>query len=303
MTMDGFEIADERFRPYVLPNAPLEVLADGFRWLEGPVWFADHQCLLVSDIPNDRILRWTESGGISVFRQPSGFANGHTRDCQGRLIGCSHQHRWITRTELDGTTTVLASHYDGKRLNAPNDVVVKSDGTIWFTDPIYGISTDYEGGKQVSELPASVYRLNPADKSLTLVAGEFIGPNGLCFSPDERRLYIVESGGQFAADPVHCIRAFDVSADGASLSKGHVLHKVSPGHSDGIRCDEHGNVWSAAGDGVHCIDPEGRLLGKVLVPFPVANLTFGDRYNSRLFICGSHTLFSIFLNVRGAARP
>ena len=301
--MDGFEIVDPVFRSYVLPNAPLEKLGEGYRWLEGPVWFADLECLLVSDIPNDRILRWTESSGVSVFRQPSGFANGHTRDRQGRLIGCSHRNRCITRTELDGTITMLVSHYAGKRLNAPNDVVVKSDGTIWFSDPLYGISTDYEGGKQVPELPASVYRFDPGDGSLTRVADDFVGPNGLCFSPDETRLYIVDSGGQFDETPLHHIRMFDVSSNGQTLAGGDVFHVVKPGHSDGIRCDEHGNVWSAAGDGVHCLSPAGDLLGKVLVPYPVANLTFGGRNYSRLFICGSHTLYSIFLNVRGAQRP
>jgi gluconolactonase len=301
--MDGLEIRHERFREYVLPNAPLEKLGEGYRWLEGPVWFADQDCLLVSDIPNDRILRWTESGGVSVFRQPSRFANGHTRDRQGRLIGCSHYDRCITRTELDGSITMLATHYRGKRLNAPNDVVVKSDGTIWFSDPLYGIGTDYEGGKQISELPVAVYRLDPRDGSLAVVADRFTGPNGLCFSPDESLLYIVESGEQFSAHPEHNIQVFDVSADGASLSNGRVFHKIDPGHADGIRCDEHGNVWSAAGDGVHCIDPSGTLLGKVLVPFTVSNLAFGGRNRCRLFICGSHTLYAIFLNVRGAQYP
>jgi gluconolactonase len=301
--MAGFEITDPRFKAYVLPNAPLETLAAGFRWLEGPVWFADQECLLVSDIPNDRIMRWTESGGISVFRQPSGFANGHTRDRQGRLIGCSHRDRCLTRTEIDGAITVLASHYQGKRLNGPNDVVVKSDGSIWFTDPLYGISTDYEGGRQVSELPAAVYCLQPETGALTLAAGDFTGPNGLCFSPDEARLYIVESGEQFAAAPVHHIRVFDAPAAGEPLGKGQVFHQVDSGHADGIRCDEHGNVWSAAGDGVHCIAPDGKLLGKILVPDTVANLAFGGRHRSRLFICGGQTLYAIYLNVRGAQRP
>ena len=164
--MDGFAILDERFRAYVLPNAPLVKLGDGFAWLEGPVWFADHDCLLVSDLPNDRIMRWTADGGMSVFRRPSGFANGHTRDRQGRLIGCSHQHRCITRTEPDGSVTVLADRYAGKRLNSPNDVICRSDGTIWFSDPPYGINTDYEGGKAAPELPPTLYRLDPQDGSL-----------------------------------------------------------------------------------------------------------------------------------------
>lgn len=299
--MDGFDILDPRFRAYVLPNAPLVKLGEGFAWLEGPVWFADGDCLLVSDLPNDRILRWTESGGVSVFRQPSGFANGHTRDRQGRLVGCSHRRRCITRTELDGTITTLADRYRGKRLNSPNDVVCRSDGSIWFTDPIYGISTDYEGGKQAPELPPAVYRLDPGTGGLDVVADDFEGPNGIAFSPDERLLYVSESGGQFDPDPVQCIRVFDVE-DGR-LRDGRVFHKVMPGYADGFRLDEDGNVWSGAADGVHCIAPDGTKLGVVKVPFRVSNLTFGGRNRARLFICASHTLFAIYTNQRGAERP
>ncbi|HEY5380410.1 MAG TPA: SMP-30/gluconolactonase/LRE family protein [Pseudolabrys sp.] len=301
--MDGFEIVDPRFKAFVLPNAPLERLAEGFRWLEGPVWFADHECLLVSDVPNDRIMRWTESGGISVFRQPAGFANGHTRDREGRLIGCSHRDRCIKRTELDGTITIVAESYRGRRLNAPNDVVVKSDGTIWFSDPHYGIATDYEGGKQQPELPPTVYRLDPRDGSLSVVADDFDGPNGLCFSPDERSLYIAETGTQFSPDPIQHIRVFDLVDDGARLGAGHVFHTISPGAADGFRCDQEGNLWSSAGDGVHCIAPSGALLGKILVPSTVANLTFGGRYRSRLFICAGTALYAIYVNQRGAQRP
>ena len=301
--MDGFEIHDPRFRHYVLPNAPLVKLGEGFAWLEGPVWFADQECLLVSDIPGDRILRWTESGGISVFRQPSGFANGHTRDRQGRLLGCSHRRRCITRTELDGAITVLADHYEGKRLSSPNDIVCRSDGTIWFSDPHYGINTDYEGGKQTPELPPALYRLDPRDGSLRVMAGDFDGPNGVCFSPDERLLYVSESGPQFAPAPVRHIRVFDVLDDGARLSQGRVFHTVEPGFADGFRCDVDGNIWSSAADGVHCIAPDGRLLGRIKVPFTVSNLTFGGRNRARLFICASHTLFAIYTNTRGAERP
>jgi gluconolactonase len=301
--MDDFEIIDRRFKEFVLPNAPLEMLASGFRWLEGPVWFADLKCLLFSDIPNDRVMRWTETGGVEVFRQPSNFENGHTRDRQGRLISCSHRGRGVTRTEIDGTLTVLATHFQGKRLNSPNDVVVKSDGTIWFTDPHYGIQTDYEGGKQEAELPANVYRLDPGTGELTVVADDFQGPNGLCFSPDEQRLYIAETGLQFDTDPVQHIRRFDLSTDGARLVNGRVFHTVQPGCADGFRCDEEGNLWSSAGDGVHCINPAGVLLGKIKVPSLVANLTFGGRYRSRLFICASQTLYAIYVNRRGAQYP
>lgn len=301
--MDGITIVDPRFNAFVLPNAPLEKLAEGFRWLEGPVWFADHQCLLVSDVPNDRIMRWTPSGGVSVFREPSNFANGHTRDREGRLIGCSHGDRCIQRTELDGSVTVLVDRYQGKRLNSPNDVVVKRDGTIWFSDPPYGISTDYEGGKHESELPANLYRFDPRDASLCVVADDFEGPNGLCFSPDERLLYVAESGLPFATNPVQHLRVFDVVDDGRRLANARVFHKVKPGYTDGFRCDEQGNLWSSAGDGVHCISPAAELLGKIAVPFVVSNLCFGGRHRSRLFICGSHTLYAIYVNQRGAQRP
>lgn len=299
----GHEIVDPRFRSFVLLNAGLEVLATGCRWLEGPVWFADQQQLLVSDLPNDRILRWSESGGISVFRQPAGFTNGQTRDREGRLVGCSHQHRAVFRTELDGSVQVLVDRYLGKRLNAPNDVVVKSDGSIWFTDPHYGIESDYEGGRQTPELAPSVYRLDPRDATLRLVADDFAGPNGLCFSPDERRLYVAESGTQFTADPARHIRVFELAADGASLANGRIFHCVTPGYADGFRCDEDGNVWTGAGDGVHCIEPGGALLGKILVPSPVANLTFGGRSRSRLFLCAGQTLHAIFVNRRGCQTP
>ncbi len=301
--MANIEIIDKRFKKFVLPNAPLEKLGEGFRWLEGPVWFADQRCLLVSDVPNNRIMRWTKSGGVSVFREPSHFANGHSRDCEGRLIGCSHQDRCITRTELDGRITVLADRYRGKRLNSPNDIVVKCDGTIWFSDPTFGITRDYEGGRQESELPPNLYRFDPRDGSLTVVADDFLGPNGLCFSPDESLLYVAESGTPFANDPEQYIRVFDVTDNGARLKNPRVFHKVEPGMADGFRCDEGGNIWSSAADGVHCIDPSGALLGKLKVPFVVSNLTFGGRSRSRIFICGSQTLFAQYVNRRGAERP
>lgn len=301
--MDGIDIIDPRFKSFVLPNAPLERLGEGYRWLEGPVWFADLQCLLLSDVPNDRILRWTASGGVSVFRQPAGFANGHARDRAGRLVGCSHGGRCIERTELDGSITVLVDRYRGKRLNSPNDLTVKSDGTIWFSDPLYGIVTDYEGGKRESELPANLYRFDPRDGTLAVVADDFQSPNGVCFSPDEKRLYVSESGIPFATEPLQHLRVFDVSDDGARLANARVFHKVEPGFTDGLRCDEEGNVWSSAGDGVHCIAPSGELLGRIKVPHVVSNLCFGDRLRSRLFICGSHTLYAMYVNRRGAQRP
>lgn len=251
-------------------------------------------------------MRWTEASGISVFRQPSEFSNGNTRDRQGRLVTCHHGLRALTRTEHSGELTVLARDYQGKRLNSPNDVIVKSDGTIWFSDPHYGINTDYEGGKAKSEITANLYRFDPRDNSLNIMADDFDGPNGLCFSPDEKKLYVVETGKHFAAEPVQYIRVFEVSESAAkdtSLQGGKIFYKVQPGNADGIRCDEYGNVWSSAGDGVHCISPDGRLLGKIFVPETVANITFGGRNFSLFFICASQSVYAIYTNVRGAQRP
>ena len=300
--MTSFDFTSRAFHALVLPNAPLITLGEGYAWLEGPVWCGDANQLLVSDVPNDRILRWTEDAGVTLFRTPSGFANGHTRDRQGRLVGCSHQHRAIIRTELDGTLTTLADRYQGKRLNSPNDVTVHSDGAIWFTDPPYGINTDYEGGKQIAELPPRVYRLDPLSGDLTIVADDFVGPNGICFSPDEGRLYIAETGHQFVADGVSHIRVFDV-ADGKSLKNGRNFHKVAPGVADGFRCDQDANLWTSAGDGVHCLSPGGELLGKILTGGVVSNLCFGGRHRSRLFICASQALMAIYTNVRGTQWP
>jgi gluconolactonase len=278
----------------------LVTLGEGDAWLEGPVWFGDANQLLVSDLPNDRILRWVDGAGTSVFRQPSNFANGNTRDRQGRLISCSHGGRSLVRTERDGKLTVLCDRFQGKRLNSPNDVVVASDGAIWFSDPQYGGNTDYEGGKHPHELPPTLYRFG-VDGVLTVAADDFTGPNGLCFSPDETLLYVAESGAQFGADANRHIRVFDV-VDG-QLHNGRVFHTINPGFADGMRCDEDGRVWSSAGDGVHCIHPDGTLLGKILTGATVSNLTFGGRNRSRLFICASHRLLAVYTNVRGAERP
>ena len=301
--MDDFEFIDPRFRHFVLPNASLEKLGEGFRWLEGPVWFGDRNCLLFSDIPNDAIMRWSEDTGVTVYRRPAGFPNGQTRDREGRLITCLHHERCVTRTEFDGTVTVIADRFEGKRLNSPNDVIVKSDGTIWFSDPPYGILTDYEGGKQEQEQKARVYRLDPRNGVLSAVTDEFDGPNGLCFSPDERKLYIVETGLMAVDDPVKNIQVFDVDESGAGIRNGRVFHTIAPGNADGIRADEDGNIWSAAGDGVHCLDPSGALLGKIKIPYTVSNISFGGRYHSRLFISASQALFAIYTNRRGAQRP
>ena len=300
--MNAFDILDPKFAHYLLANAALEELASGFRWIEGLVWMGDADCLLFQDLPRNRTMRWIEDAGISTYRCPSHYANGQCRDRQGRLISCSHRERCLFRTELDGTLTRLVDRHDGRRLNSPNDVAVKSDGSIWFTDPLYGIQSDYEGGRQASEQPPALYRFDPGNGNINLMAGDFDGPNGLAFSPDETRLYVAETGDQTTDNPKQYIRVFDVASDGG-LSGGGIFHKIEPGYADGLCMDEEGNLWSSAADGVHCIDPDGRLLGKIRVPYRVSNLTFGGPFRNRLFIGGSHTLYAIFLNRRGAGWP
>ncbi len=300
--MSAFEVLDKRFSGYILANTALERIADGCRWTEGPVWFGDARCLLFSDIPNDRILRWIEGVGVSVFRQPSQFTNGNTRDREGRLISCVHGARALVRTEHDGRLTTLVDRYDGKRLNSPNDAVVKSDGSIWFTDPHYGIAMDYEGGRAEEEVPCQVYRLDPGGR-LDVVSDAFACPNGLCFSPDERKLYIAETGRKGDDSVTRQIRVFDVlDGERGRLSAGKPFYAPSVGAADGFRCDEDGNVWTSAGDGVHCVDPGGELLGRIRVPQVVSNVVFGGRYRSRLFICATHEVYAICLNRRGATR-
>jgi gluconolactonase len=300
--MSDHEIHQPVFAHYVLANAELETLATGFRWIEGLVWMGDAGCLLFQDLPRNRTLRWLEDGGVSVYRAPSYFANGQCRDRQGRLLSCSHEKRAVLRTEFDGQVTTLVEQHAGRRLNAPNDVVVKSDGTVWFTDPLYGIQTDYEGGRQRSEQAPAVYRFDPSTRTIRSVAADFDGPNGLAFSPDEKILYVSETGDQTTAAPRQCIRRFTVDAHG-DLQDGDIFHKVEPGYADGLVTDEDGNVWASAADGVHCIDPDGCLLGKIRVPQRVSNLTFGGLHRNRLFIGGSHTLYAVFLNRRGAEWP
>ncbi|EFO32063.1 gluconolactonase [Roseibium sp. TrichSKD4] len=299
--MSFFEAVDPKFNQFVMGNAPVKQLASGFDWTEGPVWFGDANCLLFSDIPNNRIMRWTPNVGISTYREPSNFANGHTRDRQGRLISCEHGGRRVTRTELDGTTTVVADRYDGKRLNSPNDVVVKSDGSIWFTDPHYGIMTNYEGFRSEQEQPCYLYRVDPASGEISAMVTDANCPNGLAFSPDESKLYMADTGRMFQDDPTH-IRVFDVLENG-SLSGGDVFHVVSPGVSDGFRFDTDGNLWTSAADGVHCISPNGQLLGKILVPEVVSNICFGGRGKHVLFITATTSLYSIALNRQGAQTP
>jgi len=301
--MEAFETLDKRFAPYTIPIVFLEKLHTGMRWAEGPVYFADQRCLLFSDLPNNRILRFDEqTSQVTVFRPDSNFSNGNTRDRQGRLVTCEHRGRRVTRTEYDGTITVLADSYQGKRLNSPNDVVVKSDGTVWFTDPTYGISAAYEGGKAESEIGScNVYCWDPRDGSLRVVADDFRRPNGLAFSPDEKLLYIADSGFWPNPEWPHHIRTFEV-ADG-KLNKGRVIAEVSPGIPDGFRVDADGNIWTSAGDGVHCITPGGDLIGKIPVPEKVANVCFGGPARDRLYICGHTSLYAIHVNIRGCQAP
>jgi len=297
--MSFFEAHDPRFQRFVLGNAPVKQIATGFDWVEGPVWFGDAGCLLFSDIPGNRILRWTPEQGVSVFRAPSNHANGHSRDRMGRLISCEHGLRRVTRTEWDGSITVLADRHDGKPLNSPNDLVAHSDGSVWFTDPHYGIGSDYEGFRAAQELPCNVYRIAP-DGSLAAMLTDFNCPNGLAFSPDEQRLYVADTGRMYEGDPRH-IRMFDMST---GLPRGgEVFHVIDPGVADGIRCDTEGNLWSSAGDGVHCIAPDGTLLGRILVPERVSNLCFGGRAKHQLFITATTSVYMVTLNRNGAQWP
>lgn len=294
-------IYDPRMKPMLLMNAELERIATGFRWAEGPVWFGDANCLLWSDIPNDRIMRWQPSGAVDVYRSPAHFTNGHTRDRQGRLISCEHGRRCVSRTEYDGGVTILADRFDGRRLNSPNDVVVKSDGSIWFTDPDYGIMTDYEGHRAGSEQGVCrVYRLDPASGALTAVAGDYERPNGIAFSPDESRLYIADTGFTHREGGPHHIRVHDV-IDGAKLGPGRIFAVIEPGFADGFRIDEHGNVWTSCGSGnaVAVFAPDATPLGKIDIPETVSNLVFGGPKRNRLFITATSSVYSLYLGVRG----
>ena len=298
------QIIDSEFEAFCLPLAAVERIATGFRWCEGPVWFGDGRYLLWSDIPNNRIMKWEEeTGAVSVFRKPSNFANGHTRDRQGRLVSCEHGGRRVTRTEYDGSLTVILDSHDGKRLNSPNDVVVKSDGSIWFTDPTFGILGYYEGYQAEPELPQHVYRVDAATGEASIVAADVAGPNGLCFSPDERLFYLIESRGT----PNRKIWVYDVADDGRTIRNGRVFLDAGEGTIDGMRCDIHGNLWCGWGmgsdelDGVMVISPRGKLIGRIALPERCANLCFGGPKRNRLFMAASQSIYAVYVNTQGAA--
>jgi gluconolactonase len=295
------KVIDPSFAKYRVNLAKVERLATGFRWCEGPVWFGDGRFLLWSDIPNDRIMRWDEeTGAVSVFRRPSHYSNGNTRDRQGRLVTCEHDTRRVTRTEYDGSITVIAERFEDKRLNPPNDVVCKSDGSIWFTDPPFGILGYYEGHKATPELPTNVYHLDPATGALSVVAGDVERPNGLAFSPDESKLYVVEASGAQRS-----IYAFDVVGGTRLVNKMRFL-QAGPGTPDGLRVDVDGNLWIGWGmgedglDGVEVYSPAGQRIGRIDLPERCANLCFGGRHKNRLFMCGSTSLYSLYVNTQGA---
>lgn len=290
------------FDKYRLGAAAVERLASGTRWGEGPVWFGDGRFLLWSDIPNDRILKWEESNAqVSVFRQSSQMANGNTRDRQGRLLSCEHLSRRVTRTEYDGRLTILADSFEGKPLNSPNDIVVKSDDSVWFGDPPFGLQDHYQGQIAQQELPANLYRLDPDTGVLSVVAADIEYPNGLCFSPDESKLYVVASRAQ----PHRVIYVFDVVDQGRHLNHKQVLIDCGPGAPDGIRCDEDGNLWCGWGgseqlDGVRVFNSAGVAIGHIHLPERCSNLCFGGRHLNRLFMTGGQNLYSLFVNTRGA---
>ncbi len=300
-----YEIIDTRFADKILGSARLEELHGGCRWTEGPVWFADHDCLYFSDIPNEQVLRYLPAdNSVSTFLKPSQFANGHTRDREGRLISCEHGTRSVTRIETDGSITVLADQFEGKRLNSPNDVIVKSDGSIWFTDPSYGIISDYEGYASAQEQPVQgVYRIDPDTGEVTLVVGDFLQPNGLAFSPDESRLYVADSGASHRTDAARHIRAFSLTPDGMIESEIGPFAVIDAGIPDGFRVDRDGWIWCSAGDGVHVFDDTGKLCGKIRVPQTVSNLTFGGKRGNRLFITATTSLYAVYVNTRAAPRP
>ncbi len=295
MLTKWFEVRDERFEKLVLPNVHVDTLFSEGRWLEGPVYVPAGRYLLFSDIPNNRVLRFDEvTGVVTPFQHTASFTNGHTLDARGRVLSCEHLSRSVTRVEHDGSVTVIADTFEGRRLNAPNDVVVAADEAVWFTDPTYGISTEYEGGRIKSEIGSrNVYRV-ATDGSIKAVLTDFVQPNGIAFSPDGRTLYVVDSGRKPAA-----LYAFDVGHDNVPENK-RLLRECDIGIYDGIRLDRHGNIWAGVGDGVQCLAPDGALLGRIILAEAAANLSFGGPARNRLYICATRSLFAVYLNTTAA---
>lgn len=293
---------DPRFAALTIGHAKLEQLWTGGRWLEGPAYFPAGRYLVFSDIPNNRLMRFDETdGSVSIFRQPSENTNGNTTDREGRLISCEHRTRRITRTEFDGTIRVLADRVDGKRFNSPNDVVVKSDGTIWFTDPTYGIDGDYEGDAAPSEIGVShLYRLDPATGVVSAMVRDRVQPNGLAFSPDEKILYVVDTGASHKPGLPVTIHAYDLAADAMPRTPPRLFATCPEGFFDGFRVDIHGNLWTSAGHNVFCYAPDGTLLGEIPIGEIVGNVCFGSLKRNRLYIVAQTSLYAIFLNTRAA---
>jgi gluconolactonase len=300
--MGDYEILDPRFGRLINPTASLERLWTGGRWTEGPAYFPAGRYAVWSDIPNDRMLRRGEADGhVSVFRAPSGFANGNTVDRQGRLVTCEHGGRRVSRTEIDGRVVTIADRWRGKRLNSPNDVVVKSDGSIWFTDPSYGIGDDYQGHRAESEIGGChVYRVDPHTGAVEVAIDDFVRPNGLAFSRDERQLYVVDSGRTEGPDKPAHMRVFDVGEDNR-VSGGRVFADSPGGLMDGFRLDEGGRIWCSFDAGIACYEADGTLIGKVHVPEVVANCVFGGVARNRLFITATTSLYAIYLMTNGVA--
>jgi gluconolactonase len=297
-----FVVLDKRFKRLFAGYARVERLWTGARWSEGPAWFPAGRYLVWSDIPNNRMLRYDDgSGHVSVFRQPSMNSNGNTVDNQGRLVTCEHLTRRVTRTEFDGSISILADKWQGKRFNSPNDAVVKSDDSIWFTDPAYGIDSDNEGDRAPQEIDGcNVYRIDPKSREVTRVIDDMVRPNGLAFSHDEKLLYVADTGATHKQKGPRHIRRFGISADGRTLKGGEVFAVCTAGLFDGFRVDAEGRVWASADEGVHCFDPDGTLIGKILIPEIVANVTFGGAKRNRLFICGTTSLYAAMLMTNGS---
>jgi gluconolactonase len=302
-TTPSFEVYSEEFERILGPNPQLQLLYSGLKFAEGVCWVDRGGYLIVSDFLNDRIMKWSEKEGVSVYRQPAATANGNTVDCEGRVVSCLTRGRSVVREEDDGSLTTLADRYREGRLTSPNDVVVKSDGTVWFTDPDYGfLCPDFGHADKPEQDRNRVYRVDPKTGEITAVSEDFDKPNGLAFSPDESILYIGDTGRTHGEFRPHRLMAFDV-VDGKSLSNPRVFTVIEPWVPDGFRVDTEGNLYVTAGDGVQVFSPEGRMLGKILTPQTAANCSFGMSDGQTLFIGATTSLWSIRLNARGATHP